>query len=85
MNNLLLIREFIQAAIVVFVMIFLASVFQYLLFKRWMRKLKKIAIEDMPYDYKQGDKWCDEYFKKTYYDKGYSATDAWDDYTTMVQ
>ncbi len=55
------------------------------LFSNWMDELKAIAIKDMPRDYKEGNKWCDEYFKKRYYDNGFSPENAWRDYTTMVR
>ena len=54
-------------------------------FKNWMEELKQNAYTRNPRDYKEGNQWVDEYFKKTYYDKGFTPYDAWTDYTTMVQ
>lgn len=55
------------------------------LFNAWMAKLKDIAVADMPQHYTKQDKWADEYFKTTYYDKGMTPEQAWEDYTTMIQ
>lgn len=54
-------------------------------FKVWMNELKEIAITDMPRDYKKGDKWLEEFWQKTYFEKGFTPIQTWKDYTTRVQ
>ena len=51
----------------------------------WMEELKKEAYMRNPRDYKEGDKWVETYFKERYFDRNFSPSDAWLDYSTMVR
>lgn len=55
------------------------------LFRNWMDELQEIAITTMPQFYKKGDKWYDTYWRETYYSKGFTPQEAWNDYTKMVK